>query len=106
VLRIGVPLLALGLGSCLNFRKVDDAKAPGDLLGVYEVEGELTESTCGEGALGASDSWSFEVKLSRMENDIYWLNGKETIVGDIANDGRSFSIVSKVLVTVSEPGRG
>jgi hypothetical protein len=56
VLRIGVPLLALCFGSCLNFRKVDDAKAPGDLLGVY--------------------------------------------------DGRSFSIVSQVAVTISEPGRG
>jgi hypothetical protein len=106
VLRIGVSLLALCLGSCLNFRKVDDAKAPGDLLGIYQVTGELTESTCGEGALGAGESWTFEVKLSRMENDIYWLNGKETIVGDIASDGRSFSIVSQVAVTVSEPGRG
>jgi hypothetical protein len=106
VLRIGVTCLALCLGSCLNFRKVDDAKAPGDLLGVYQVKGELAESTCGKGALGSADSWSFEVKLSRMENDIYWLNGKETIVGDIASDGRSFSIVSQVQVTVAEAGRG
>ena len=36
----------------------------------------------------------------------YWLNGKETIVGDIASDGRTFSILSSVEVTVSEAGRG
>jgi len=106
VLRCGVILLAFSLAGCLNFRKVDDAKAPGDLLGVYEVQGELSESTCGSGALGASDQWSFEVKLSRLANDIYWLNGKETIVGDIAADGRTFTIASKVEVQVSEPGRG
>jgi hypothetical protein len=106
VLRIGVPVLLLCLGSCLNFRKVDDAKAPGDLLGVYAVEGKLAESTCGEGALGAGDSWSFQVKLSRFENSLYWLNGKETIVGDIASDGRTFSILSSVEVTVSDAGRG
>jgi len=94
------------LAGCLNFRKVDDAKAPGDMLGVYQVDGELSESSCGSGALGATDSWSFEVKLSRFENDLYWLNGKETIVGDIASDGRSFSITSKVEVQITEAGRG
>lgn len=106
MLRTAALLFALSLGGCLNFRKVDDAKAPGDLLGVYQVEGQLSDSSCGEGALGAADSWSFEVKLSRFENDIYWLNGKETIVGDIASDGQSFTIVSSVEVEVTPPGRG
>jgi hypothetical protein len=94
------------LSGCLNFRKVDDAKAPGDMLGVFQVQGDLKESSCGAGALGATDSWAFEVKLSRFENDLYWLNGQETIVGDIASDGRSFSIKSDVQVKVSDPGRG
>jgi hypothetical protein len=99
-------VVCLALGGCLNFRKVDDAKAPGDMLGVFQVQGELKDSSCGDGALGAPKSWSFEVKLSRFENDLYWLNGRETIVGDIASDGRTFSIESAVEVTVSEPGRG
>ena len=106
MLRSALLLLALPLASCLNFRKVDDAKAPGDMLGVFQVQGELKDSSCGEGALGATATWAFEVKLSRLENDLYWLNGRETIVGDIASDGRSFSIKSAVEVTVSEPGRG
>jgi len=99
-------LLGLTLASCLNFRKVDDAKAPGEMLGMYDVTGTLASSTCGEGALGAGDIWNFQVKLTRLENDIYWLNGQETLVGDIANDGRSFSIQSGVQVVVSQPGRG
>jgi len=99
-------VLAASLAGCLNFRKVDDAKAPGDMLGVFQVQGELKDSSCGEGALGATNAWTFEVKLSRFENDLYWLNGRETIVGDIASDGRTFSIKSEVEVTVSEPGRG
>jgi len=98
--------LGLTLAGCLNFRKVDDAKAPGDMLGMYDVSGKLASSTCGEGALGAGKTWNFQVKLTRFENDIYWLNGQETLVGDIANDGRSFSIQSGVQVPVSQPGRG
>jgi hypothetical protein len=70
------------------------------------VEGTLASSTCGEGALGAGDTWNFQVKLTRFENDIYWLNGQETLVGDIRSDGRSFTIQSGVQVKVSEPGRG
>jgi len=99
-------VLGLTLAGCLNFRKVDDAKAPGDMLGMYAVQGKLASSTCGEGALGAGNTWNFHVKLTRFENDIYWLNGQETLVGDIASDGRTFSIESGVQVTVSQPGRG
>ena len=76
------------------------------MLGVFQVQGDLKDSTCGDGALGATESWTFEVKLSRFENDLYWLNGRETIVGDIASDGRSFAIESGVEVSVSDPARG
>jgi len=101
-----VALAGLTLAGCLDFRKVDDAKAPGDMLGTYDVAGKLATSTCGEGALGAGKTWNFQIKLTRQANDIYWLNGQETLVGDIANDGRSFSIQSGVQVVVSQPGRG
>lgn len=108
MLRLALPCLglALTLAGCLNFRKVQDGKAPGDMLGLYHVTGKLDDSSCGDGALGSSDKWSFDVKLSRFENDIYWLNGRETIVGDIASDGRSFSILSEVQTQISAPGRG
>jgi hypothetical protein len=85
---------------CLEFGKVDDAKQPGDLLGTYDVSAKLEQSTCGSGALGSVESWRFQVKLSRFENDLYWLNGREAIVGSIENDGRTFSFDSRVDVDI------
>ena len=92
--------LAPVLTGCLEFGKVDDAKAPGDLLGTYDVAAELDQSTCGEGALGSSDDWRFQVKLSRFAHDLYWLNGREAIVGSIGKDGRSFSFETRVEVDI------
>ena len=98
--------MCLALSGCLDFGKVDDAKAPGDLLGMYQVTGKLANSSCGDAALGAGAIWNFQVKLTRFDSNIYWLNGQETLSGEIANDGRTFSIQSDVQVTISEPGRG
>lgn len=72
------------------------------MLGTYQVDGSLTTSTCGDGALGSTPTWDFEVKLTRFENDIYWLNGQEALVGDIASDGRTFSITTDVEKAVSD----
>ena len=110
MVRLALSCLALGVGlaACLNFRKQADGKAPGDMLGTYHVAGKLdtSTSTCGDGALGSSPTWKFDVKLTRFDNDIYWLNGQETIPGDIASDGRTFSILSEVEVQVSPAGPG
>jgi hypothetical protein len=91
-----VILVALSASGCLNFGEVDDAKVPGDLLGTYAVAGTLTDSSCGEGALGSSDNWNFDVKLSRFHEDIYWMNGREVISGGIAPDGVTFSFSTRV----------
>ncbi len=99
-------VLALGASGCLNWGKVDDAKVPGDLLGTYDVSAKLERSTCGDGILGASDAWRFQVKLSRFENDLYWLNGREAIVGSIERDGRSFSFESGVQVPIPPEAGG
>ena len=110
MVRLALSCLALGVGlaACLNFRKQADGKAPGDMLGTYHVDGTLdaSASTCGDGALGSTPDWKFDVKLTRFDSNIYWLNGQETLPGDIENDGRTFSIVSDEQTTVSPPGRG
>ena len=98
--------VALSSVGCLNFGKVDDAKIPGELLGTYEVDGTLSESNCGEGALGSTDEWSFDVKLSRFHEDLYWLNGREVIPGSIAPDGVSFTFTTRVEGEVPPAGRG
>ena len=95
-----VTTLAVFATGCLEFGKVDDAKQPGDLLGVYNVAARLEQSSCGPGILGASESWHFQVKLSRFAHDLYWLNGREAIVGSIAKDGRSFSFETGIEVDI------
>ena len=104
MLRAALPCFALLLSGCLSDQPgTTNPKEPGDLLGTYQVDGSLATSTCGAGALGSSSSWDFEVKLTRFEHDIYWLNGQEALVGDIASDGRTFSITTDVDVKVSDP---
>lgn len=105
-MRLLACAISLWLGGCLEFGKVDDAKAPGDLLGVYAVTGTLDETTCGSGALRAEDPWSFDVKLSRYQRDLYWLNGREAIVGDLEKDGVSFSFDTRIETTVEAALRG
>lgn len=91
-----VALAAFPLVGCLNFGKVDDAKIPGDLLGTYSVKGTLTDNDCGQGALGSTDRWNFDVKLSRFHDDLYWINGREVIPGGVASDGVSFGFSTRV----------
>jgi hypothetical protein len=99
-LRCLLSVACLASSGCLEFGKVDDAKQPGDLLGTYDVSAKLEQSTCGSGAFGSVESWRFQVKLSRFESDLYWLNGREAIVGGIGKDGRTFSFDSRVDVDI------
>lgn len=93
--------LALGCG---NLGK--DAKIPGDELGTYHVIGRLETSTCGPGALGSSDLWEFDVKLSRDRGELYWLNGQDVVPGRVAADGVTFGFDTEVVIPVRDAGRG
>lgn len=64
-----------------------DPKAPGEVLGFFAVSGTLQSDTCSAPSLNAPDKWSFDVKLSRDGSTLYWLNGREGIVGDIDASG-------------------
>src|SRR5258708_2692280 len=65
-----------------------DPHQPGDALGSYAVAGKLGDDTCGAESLSAPAKWDFQVKLSREGSTLYWLNGREAIVGDIDKSGR------------------
>lgn len=97
--------LVLGVGllstACGEFG-TKDAKIPGDELGTFHVVGRMESSTCGPGALGSTDVWEFEVKLSRDGRDLYWLNGKEPIYGRLAADGVTFSFDSRSAITTRQ----
>ena len=64
-----------------------DPHQPGELLGFFSVTGKLGDDTCGAESLSAPPTWSFQVKLSREGTTLYWLNGREAIVGDIDSHG-------------------
>jgi len=83
-----------------------DPKIPGNELGTYHVTGHLGASSCGPGALGSSDLWEFDVKLSRDGHDLYWLNGKDVVPGRIAADGVSFAFDSRSVVQAEVAGKG
>jgi hypothetical protein len=50
-------------------------KPPGELVGVYAIEGALTENECGTDALPAADPLSFDVELREEDGTGYWLQG-------------------------------
>jgi hypothetical protein len=78
-----------------------DPHQPGDALGVYSVTGKLSDDSCGAESLNAPEKWSFQVKLSREGSTLYWLNGREAIVGDIDRSGR-FGFETHIDVPLAE----
>ncbi len=83
----------------------EDPKAPGEQLGSFRVDATLDSSSCGVGALGSTEHWEFDVKLSRDGDALYWLNGKEAIVGSM-QDELSFEFDTHVAVPAIPPGKG
>jgi hypothetical protein len=79
---------------------------PGEELGTYAVHGPLASSSCGPGALGATDPWQFEVRLSRADRELFWLNGREAIAGTLSADGVTFTFETRVEVEVIPAQRG
>jgi hypothetical protein len=78
-----------------------DPHQPGDALGFYSVTGKLSDDSCGADSLSAPESWTFQVKLSRQGRTLYWLNGREAIVGDIDSSGR-FGFETHIDVPLAE----
>jgi hypothetical protein len=93
-----LPALLLALTGCAEMFGNKDAYQPGDPLGTYHVVGTKTSSQCGEGALGATPTWEFDVDLAREDGVLYWDNGAQVLTGAIAEDGVTFSIDATVVV--------
>ncbi len=100
------PIAALIALTPLGCSGGKNPKIPGTELGTYHVTGHLDASTCGPGALGSSDLWEFDVKLSRDGHDLYWLNGQDVVPGRIAADGVSFAFDSRSVIQAEPAGKG
>jgi hypothetical protein len=90
------------LSGCVDFGD-QDARVPGNDLGVFSVVARLTSSSCGPGALGAQDVWEFDVRLSRDDPHLMWLSDSDVTTGEIAPDGVSFSFETAVTQQLEEP---
>lgn len=82
-----------------------DAKTPGDPIGQFAITGALRRDDCEAAVLGVVDPWEFEVKLSRLGSDLYWLNGREAISGSISAD-RSFAFDARVDIALERSRAG
>ena len=98
-MRLFACAILLLCASCVG--RGQDAHEPGDRLGTYHASGALVSDTCQASVLGVTPKWAFDVKLSRQEGTLYWLNGEEAIPGTIAGDGKSFDFASGVEVTLA-----
>ena len=105
VVRAFSLLCAICVGSAGCVGRGQDAHEPGDRLGTFHATGTLMSDTCQAAVLGVTNDWAFDVKLSREDNTIYWLNGEEAIPGTIAVDGTTFDFQSGVEVPM-QPAQG
>ena len=97
-LLLALPALLPLLTGCDNLFGDKDAHQPGEQLGTFHVTGTRTSNTCGEGALGSTPTWEFDVDLAREDGVFYWDNGAQIVVGTLAEDGVTFSIEAAVVI--------
>lgn len=96
-----VAFATLPLSACLD--KPYDPDGPGDFVGTFAVDATLDANSCGAGVIDAPASWSFEVRLSRDVDLIYWWNnGSELTTGKLGSDKHSFSFDTAVVVDMRD----
>ena len=66
-------------------------KPPGELVGVYAIEGALTKNECGNDALPAADPLSFDVELRKKDGTGYWLQGMPPAWPGLLSEDGAFS---------------
>jgi hypothetical protein len=92
-------LACLLLTACNSALAKGDGQAFGDDMGRFRVNAVLDSSTCGSGAVGAPERWTFDVVLSQSPPKLYWNSGANAVEGEL--DGRSFSFDSETVVNTT-----
>lgn len=96
--RVGAWVVAAATCGCGDMFGDKPAHQPGTALGTFHVAATATTNDCGQGALGSTSSWEFDVKLSRQDGTLFWNNGQELISGALGADGKTFSFGTHVVV--------
>jgi len=88
------------LAGCDDIFGTRDAHQPGAQLGTFHVVGTRVSNTCGEGALGTTPTWEFDVDLARDDGVLYWDNGAEVVSCALADDDKTFSVETLIVVNM------
>jgi hypothetical protein len=80
-------------------------KPPGELVGVYSIEGALTQNECGEDALPAANPLIFDVELRQDDGTGYWLQGMPPAWPGILTEDGEFSFELEQLYPVDPNAR-
>jgi hypothetical protein len=94
------PLASLFFAACAP--ATSDPHHPGDFIGSFRVDAARKVNSCGEGALGSMPKWSFDVRLSRGEGELFWDNGVEVVPGTLEPDDKTFSFDSGIIVDMRD----
>lgn len=86
--------------ACIDWSKSKSKTDPGEEIGTYAVAASLEESSCGEGALGMTKTWGFDVELSKDGDIVYWDAGGGVVEGEL--DEEQFSFESKVIIDMRQ----
>lgn len=70
---------------CLGACSGKDGRAPGTSVGTFRVEGKKQSATCGDAA-SAPDPWIFDVRFSRDQTTLYWVQNRAPVGGRIGSD--------------------
>lgn len=105
-LAVGAPLLVAGC-NMLNLGQGDSSASsttggktePSNAnLGDFTLTLKMTQSTCGQGAAGLLDKWSFDVSLAHTGDTATWTSGGATIDGQFDPTTRELDFSSSVTV--------
>jgi hypothetical protein len=69
---------ALATGACTG----KDPYRPGTAIGTFHVEAKRTANSCGDSAV-PPDPWKFDVRLSRDQRTLYWVQGGLPVSGTL-----------------------
>lgn len=105
--RLLLPMLgALLATGCVEAFGDKDPHDPGESIGTFHFTATQTKNTCGTGALGAPETWEFDVSLARGEESLYWNSGGQVIVGELSDDGKAFEFAADVEIDMRDPDDG
>lgn len=102
---LGAVTAVLATG-CVEAFGDKDPHDPGESLGTFHLTATQTKNSCGAGALGAPESWEFDVSFATGEESLYWNSGGQVIVGELSDDGKSFAFATDVLIDMRDPDDG